>query len=82
MIIDMPATTTSAVNAKLVDLRETGGAVALGRVMTLVPLTMSSSSFTALSARSAKRTAMTFAPIRWARRSLMALSAPSGARRR
>ena len=36
MIIDMPATTTSAVNAKLVDLRETGGAVALGRVMTLV----------------------------------------------
>ena len=36
MIIDMPATTTSAVNSKLVHLRETGGAVALGRVMTLV----------------------------------------------
>jgi glucose-6-phosphate dehydrogenase assembly protein OpcA len=36
VIIDMPATTTSAVNSKLVHLRETGGAVALGRVMTLV----------------------------------------------
>ncbi len=36
MIIDMPATTTGAVNAKLIDLRETGGAIALGRVMTLV----------------------------------------------
>ena len=39
MIIDMPATTTGAVNAKLVHLRETGGAVALGRVMTLVLIT-------------------------------------------
>jgi glucose-6-phosphate dehydrogenase assembly protein OpcA len=39
VIIDMPATTTGAVNAKLVHLRETGGAVALGRVMTLVLIT-------------------------------------------
>jgi glucose-6-phosphate dehydrogenase assembly protein OpcA len=39
VIIDMPATTTSAVNSKLVHLRETGGAVALGRVMTLVLVT-------------------------------------------
>ena len=39
MIIDLPATTTSAVNSKLVHLRETGGAVALGRVMTLVLVT-------------------------------------------
>ena len=36
MIIDLPSTTTSAVNRSLVDLRERGGAVALGRVMTLV----------------------------------------------
>jgi glucose-6-phosphate dehydrogenase assembly protein OpcA len=39
VIIDLPATTTSAVNSKLVDLRESGGAVALGRVMTLVLVT-------------------------------------------
>lgn len=36
MILDLPATTTSAINRRLVDLRETGGAVALGRVLTLV----------------------------------------------
>ncbi|MFD8495360.1 glucose-6-phosphate dehydrogenase assembly protein OpcA [Amycolatopsis sp. NPDC059657] len=36
MIIDLPSTTTSQVNAKLVELRERGGAVALGRVLTLV----------------------------------------------
>lgn len=39
MIIDLPDTTTAAVNRKLVDLRERGGAIALGRVMTLVVLT-------------------------------------------
>jgi glucose-6-phosphate dehydrogenase assembly protein OpcA len=39
VIIDLPATTTSAVNSKLVHLRESGGAVALGRVMTLVLVT-------------------------------------------
>lgn len=36
MIIDLPATTTGTVNKKLVELRETGGAVTLGRVLTLV----------------------------------------------
>lgn len=39
MIIDMPGTTTSEVNRKLVDLRESGGVLALGRVMTLVIVT-------------------------------------------
>ncbi|GAB2754420.1 glucose-6-phosphate dehydrogenase assembly protein OpcA [Salinifilum aidingensis] len=39
MIIDLPSTTTSQVNNKLVELRETGGAVALGRVLTLVIVT-------------------------------------------
>jgi glucose-6-phosphate dehydrogenase assembly protein OpcA len=36
VIIDLPNTGTSAVNRTLVDLRETGGAIALGRVLTLV----------------------------------------------
>lgn len=39
MIIDLPDTTTSAINRKIVDLRDSGGAVALGRVMTLVIVT-------------------------------------------
>jgi glucose-6-phosphate dehydrogenase assembly protein OpcA len=39
VIIDLPSTTTSRVNRKLVELRETGGAVALGRVLTLVIVT-------------------------------------------
>lgn len=39
MIIDLPSTTTSQVNSKLVELRERGGAVALGRVLTLVMVT-------------------------------------------
>ncbi|SDM66529.1 glucose-6-phosphate dehydrogenase assembly protein OpcA, partial [Allokutzneria albata] len=39
MIIDLPSTTTSQVNKKLVELREQGGAVALGRVLTLVIVT-------------------------------------------
>ena len=39
MIYDLPDTTTSAVNRKLVDVRESGGAVALGRVLTLVVVT-------------------------------------------
>ncbi|ABS04389.1 glucose-6-phosphate dehydrogenase assembly protein OpcA [Kineococcus radiotolerans] len=39
MIIDLPSTSTSAINKALVDLRETGGAVALGRVLTLVVIT-------------------------------------------
>ncbi len=39
MIIDLPSTTTSQVNKKMVELRESGGAVALGRVLTLVIVT-------------------------------------------
>lgn len=39
MIVDLPATNTSAVNRKLVQLRAQGGAVALGRVLTLVVVT-------------------------------------------
>jgi glucose-6-phosphate dehydrogenase assembly protein OpcA len=36
VIVDLPSTDTSAVNRKMVDLRESAGAVALGRVLTLV----------------------------------------------
>ncbi|WP_207456852.1 glucose-6-phosphate dehydrogenase assembly protein OpcA [Herbiconiux sp. SYSU D00978] len=36
MIVDLPDTTTSAVSKTLVKIREEGGAVALGRVLTLV----------------------------------------------
>lgn len=36
MIIDIPGTTTGAVNKRLVEVRESGGAVTLGRVLTLV----------------------------------------------
>ena len=36
MIIDMPQTTTSQVNSKLIHLREQGGVNTLGRVLTLV----------------------------------------------
>lgn len=39
MIIDLPGTTTSAINRRMVELRESGGAVALGRVLTLVVVT-------------------------------------------
>jgi glucose-6-phosphate dehydrogenase assembly protein OpcA len=39
VIIDMPSTTTSVVNAKLVHLREQGGVNAIGRVLTLVVVT-------------------------------------------
>ncbi|RJQ75816.1 glucose-6-phosphate dehydrogenase assembly protein OpcA [Pseudonocardiaceae bacterium YIM PH 21723] len=39
MIVDLPSTTTSAVNKKLVELRERGGAVTLARVLTLVIVT-------------------------------------------
>lgn len=36
MIIDLPGTTTRDINRELVDARDEGGAVALGRVLTLV----------------------------------------------
>ncbi len=39
MIVDLPSTTTSAVNHAMIDIRERGGAVALGRVLTLVIVT-------------------------------------------
>jgi glucose-6-phosphate dehydrogenase assembly protein OpcA len=39
MIIDLPATDTGAVNNKLVQLRQEGGATTLGRVLTLVIVT-------------------------------------------
>ena len=39
MIVDLPSSTTSAVNKKLVELREKGGVQALGRVLTLVIIT-------------------------------------------
>ena len=39
MIIDLPSTTSSSINKKLVELRERGGANAQGRVLTLVIVT-------------------------------------------
>jgi glucose-6-phosphate dehydrogenase assembly protein OpcA len=39
MIVDLPSSTTSAVNKKIVELRESGGVLALGRVLTLVIVT-------------------------------------------
>ena len=39
MIIDLPDTTTSDDRPSAVDLRESGGAVALGRVLTLILVT-------------------------------------------
>ena len=39
MIVDLPSTTTAAVNHAMIDMRERGGAVALGRVLTLVIVT-------------------------------------------
>jgi glucose-6-phosphate dehydrogenase assembly protein OpcA len=39
MIVDLPSTTTAAVNSALIDVRERGGAVALSRVLNLVIIT-------------------------------------------
>ncbi len=36
VIVDIPATTTRAVGKKLIELRESGGAVTIGRVLTLI----------------------------------------------
>ncbi len=44
MIIDLPSTTSSKINRALVDLREKGGSIALGRVLTLVIVTEESDS--------------------------------------
>ncbi|WP_429415959.1 glucose-6-phosphate dehydrogenase assembly protein OpcA [Nocardia sp. GAS34] len=43
MIVDMPDTTTQAVNKRLVSLRESSGVVTVGRVLTLVVCTLDSS---------------------------------------
>ena len=48
MIVDLPNTTTNAISHKLVDLRNSGGAVALGRVLTLVLVTDEFSADTAI----------------------------------
>lgn len=50
MIIDLPATTTSAVAKRLIKLREEGGAVALGRVLTLIVLAEEQCTDTAIDA--------------------------------
>ncbi|WP_219414481.1 glucose-6-phosphate dehydrogenase assembly protein OpcA [Pseudonocardia nigra] len=39
MIVDLPSSTSSAVNKKIIELRERGGVLALGRVLTLVIVT-------------------------------------------
>lgn len=41
MIVDLPDTTTSKISRKIMALREAGGVIALGRVLTLVVLTKS-----------------------------------------
>ena len=41
MIVNLPDTTTSKVSKKLMALREQGGVIALGRVLTLVVVTKS-----------------------------------------
>ena len=41
MIVDLPDTTTSKVSKKIMALREQGGVIALGRVLTLVVVTRS-----------------------------------------
>ena len=41
MIVNLPDTTTSKVSKKLMSLREQGGVIALGRVLTLVVVTKS-----------------------------------------
>lgn len=53
MIIDLPATSTAAINRSLVDLRESGGTVALGRVLTLVIATDDTSDEDSLAAANA-----------------------------
>lgn len=44
MIIDLPTTNSSKINKALVDVREKGGSIALGRVLTLVIVTEDSAS--------------------------------------
>lgn len=53
MIIDLPATSSSAVNRALVELRERGGTVALGRVLTLLIVTDDTSAEESITAANA-----------------------------
>ena len=50
MILELPATTTSSISKALVKIREEGGAVALGRVLTLVIVTRHGAEEEAISA--------------------------------
>lgn len=50
MIIDLPSTTTAAINKKLVDLRESGGMISTSRVLTMVIITDESMSEDAIRA--------------------------------
>jgi glucose-6-phosphate dehydrogenase assembly protein OpcA len=53
MIVDLPNTTVSNISKSLVQIREQGGAVALGRVLTLVVQTDSENAETAIAAANA-----------------------------
>jgi glucose-6-phosphate dehydrogenase assembly protein OpcA len=53
MIVDLPGTTVSQISKSLVQMREQGGAVALGRVLTLVIQTDSETSESAIEAANA-----------------------------
>ncbi len=53
MIIDLPATTTSELNRKLIDMRERGGTVSLSRVLTLIIVTDESRAESAIEAANA-----------------------------
>jgi glucose-6-phosphate dehydrogenase assembly protein OpcA len=53
VIIDLPTTNSSKINRALVDLRETGGSIALGRVLTLVIVTEESAPEEAIAAANA-----------------------------
>ncbi|MDJ0348134.1 glucose-6-phosphate dehydrogenase assembly protein OpcA [Cryobacterium sp. PH29-G1] len=50
MIVDLPDTTTSLISKRLMSLREQGGVIALGRVLTLVVVTKSGSEEEAIEA--------------------------------
>ncbi len=53
MIVELPSTTTSAISRALVKMREEGGAVALGRVLTLVIVTQHGAEEDAIAAANA-----------------------------
>ena len=53
MIVELPATTTSKISRALVEIREQGGAVALGRVLTLVIVTQHGAEEDAIAAANA-----------------------------